>query len=67
MVKKNDLIKPRGVGLKASEWAELEKIANDSGIKLHAVTAYAIRYFLKEYRAGKIKPQARKINSLPDL
>jgi hypothetical protein len=65
--KSQDRISARGVGLKASEWAELEKIADDAGIKPHAVAAYAIRYFLKDYRAGKIKPQAKKIQSLPDL
>lgn len=64
---KDDIIKARGVGLRQSEWTELEKIADDSGIKLHAVTAYAIRYFLKDYRAGKIKPQAKKIQTLPEL
>ncbi len=65
--KPDDIIKPRGVGLKQSEWEELEKIADDTGLKLHAVAAYAIRYFIKAYREGKIKPQARKINTLPDL
>jgi hypothetical protein len=62
-----DRISARGVGLKSSEWAELEKIAQDAGLKPHAVAAYAIRYFLKDYRAGKIKPQAKKIQTLPEL
>lgn len=69
MARKNqqDIIKPRGVGLKQKEWAELEKIAEESGTKSLAVAAYAIRYFLRDYRAGKIKSQAKKIHTLPDL
>ena len=62
-----DKIEPRGVGLKASEWVEIEKIAAEIGITPHAVVQYGIRYFLKEYRAGKIKTQAKKIHTLPDL
>jgi hypothetical protein len=67
MAKKDDVIKPRGVGLKQSEWAELEKIAQDAGMKPHAVAAYAVRYFLKDYHAGKIKPEKKEIQSLPEL
>src|SRR5262245_54277678 len=63
----NDIVKARGVGLKASEWAELEKIAKDSGSKVNTVAAYAIRYFLKDYRSGKIKMEAKKIQTLPEL
>jgi hypothetical protein len=55
------------VGLKASEWRELEKIAQEAGVKTHAVLAYAVRYFLKDHRAGKIKSQAKKIQPLPEL
>jgi len=61
-----DIIEARGVGLKKSEWAELEKIATElGGMTLHAVTAYGVRYFLKAYRAGKIKPVSTQ--TLPDL
>jgi len=63
-----DIIEARGVGLKKSEWAELEKIAAELGdMTLHAVTAYGVRYFLKQYQAGKIKPETKKTQSLPEL
>lgn len=62
-----DIIVARGVGLKQSEWAELKKIKNELGITLHAVTAYAVRYFLKAYREGKIKPEKRTTQNLPEL
>jgi hypothetical protein len=62
-----DIIKARGVGLKISEWEELEGIRRELGITLHAVTAYAVRYFLKAYREGKIKPEKRTTQNLPEL
>ena len=62
-----DRVQAHGVGLKRSEWAELESIAGELGITLHAVTAYGVRYFLKAWHAGKIKPETKKTQSLPDL
>jgi hypothetical protein len=62
-----DIIKARGVGLKLSEWAQLEQIAGELGITLHAVTAYAVKYFLKAYQEGKIKPEKKTTQSLPEL
>lgn len=62
-----DIIKARGVGLKESEWAELEKIAAELSMTLHAVSAYGVRYFLKAYQAGKIKPETKRTQTLPDL
>jgi hypothetical protein len=63
----DDTIKSRGVGLKQSEWEEVEKIAYDLGIKPYALAAYAIRYFLKAWHEGKIKTETRKTQTLPDL
>lgn len=65
--KVDDSIKSRGVGLKLSEWEEIEKIAADLGIKPYALAAYALRYFLKAWHEGKIKTQSRKTEMLPDL
>ena len=62
-----DIIKARGVGLKESEWAELQKVAKELGTNLHAVTAYGVRYFLKAYKAGKIKPETKETQALPEL
>jgi hypothetical protein len=65
---KTDIIKAHGVGLKISEWDELKKIATELGDwTLHAVSAYAIRYFLKDYRAGKIKSETKRTRTLPEL
>ena len=44
----------KGVGLKESEWAELQEIGAELAQTQHAMTAYAVRYFLKQYRTGKI-------------
>lgn len=64
-----DIIKARGVGLKVSEWGEVEAIAGELGMTPHAVSAYLLRYGLKAYRAGKIKPETKtkKITNLPEL
>ena len=63
----DDKIQARGVGLRQSEWAEIERIAAEVGTTPHAIAAYGLRYFMKDYRAGKIKTQAKKIQALPDL
>lgn len=61
-----DKIQARGIGLKTSEWAELEKIAAEIGITGHAAALWAIRHFMNEYKAGRIKTQAKKVQALPD-
>jgi hypothetical protein len=63
----DDPIESNGVGLKASEWRELEAIAQELGKNRHYVAAYALRYFLKAYRAGDIKPETKKTQTLPGL
>jgi len=68
MTKKNqDIIRSRGVGLKVSEWDEIEKIAGGLGMTPHAVAAYGVRYFLKAWHEGKIKPLTKKTQTFPDL
>jgi hypothetical protein len=61
--KSEDKITARGVGLKVSEWRELEKIAAEVGTTPHAIAAYGIRYFVKDYQAGKVKTQSKKVPS----
>lgn len=63
----NDKIQARGIGLKLSEWAEVDKIASELEITPHAVTSYGVRYFLKAYQEGKIKPHTKKTQTLPEL
>jgi hypothetical protein len=65
--KSDDKIQARGVGLKRSEWEEMEKIAGEIGVTAHAAAAYAIKYFMRDYKAGKIKTQTKKIQTLPDI
>jgi len=60
-----DIIAAQGVGLKLSEWAVLDAIAADLEMKPHAIRVYAIRYFLAQYKAGKIQPQTRTVKRLP--
>ena len=62
-----DIISARGVGLKLSEWRELDAIAKDLGMNSHALRTYAIRRFLSEYKAGKIQAttKTRTVKELP--
>ena len=64
--KPDDIIKARGVGLKLSEWAELEKMADAFEMNLHALTARLVRRGLKEYQDGKIKPEKKQTVKFPD-
>jgi len=50
----------KGLGLRQKEWQELEELAHELGLQSrHAMTAYAVRYFLKQYRGGKIEMQSK--------
>ena len=60
-----DEVKSSGVGLRESEWQQIEAIAEEMGITKHAVAAYALRYFLKSYDAGEIKTETKP--SLPGM
>jgi hypothetical protein len=55
----NDIVKPRGIGLKVCEWKEVDQIADELEWKPGAVTVYAVHYFLKEWREGR-PPKKRK-------
>lgn len=53
---KREKPKPYGVYLNQSMRADLEKIAQDeSGGNFHAVLQYGLKYFIREYKAGKVK------------
>jgi len=62
-----DEITAQGVGLRLSEWAELDTIAADLGMTPHALRVYAVRYFLAQYKAGKIKTAAKTTKTLPGM
>jgi len=63
--KNQDVIVAQGVGLKVSEWAELDTIAADLALTPHALRVYAVRYFLAQYKAGKIKTAPKTVQILP--
>jgi len=65
--KKDEMSQPRGVSLKVSEWREVESIADKLNVKPGNVAQYAIRYFLKQYKAGEIKPVTKTTKELPEL
>ena len=53
---KSEKPRPHGVYLTKVMRADLEKIAdNETGGNLHAVLQYGLKYFIKQYKAGKIK------------
>ena len=58
--KAKDIIKARGVGLKESEWAEIESIAAAMGQTMHYVSAELLRAGLEQYRTGKLKPKTKQ-------
>lgn len=65
--KTDDPIESWGVGMKASEWRDVEKIAAELGTSRHKIAAYGLRYFLSAYHEGKIKPETKKTQTLPGL
>jgi len=62
-----DVITAQGVGLRVSEWAELDTIAADLEMTPHALRVYAVRFFLAQYKAGKIKTAAKTTKTLPGM
>ena len=53
--KKDDIIDAKGVGLKLSEWQEIEDRAKALGMTRHGLAAILLRYGLDQLRTGKIK------------
>lgn len=64
--KPEDPIKPRGIGLRQSEWALLEAIGKELGNKkAHALAAWAIRDFIKRYENDELDFETKR--TLPGL
>ena len=59
-----DIIDAKGVGLKKSEWGEIEQRAQELGITRHKLAAILLRYGLDHLRNGKIKTKTEKTISL---
>lgn len=51
----DDKIDAKGVGLKLSEWQEIEDRAKALGMTRHGLAAILLRYGLEHLRTGKIK------------
>lgn len=49
-----------GVGLKESELELLDQIAEQLGVARNGLIRYAVRYFLKAYLAGDVRPETQK-------
>ena len=49
-----------GVGLKESELELLDRIADQLGVARNGLIRYAVRYFLKAYLAGDVRPETQK-------
>lgn len=65
--KTKDKIKPVGVGLKASEWERVQKIAEKEDISPHALTRYAILKFIQMYEKGEItiETETKRVPKMP--
>ena len=46
---------PASVYLRKEVRAEVEKIAEAEGVSVHAIMAYGVSYFIRQYKAGKVK------------
>lgn len=57
-----DKVITRGVGIKQSLLAELEKIAKEQDIAVNSLSRFALEYFVTEYKQGtaRQKLEARK-------
>lgn len=60
----DDVIDAKGVGLKKSEWAEIDERAQSMGITRHKLAAMLLRYGLDHLRSGKIKTRTEKTITL---
>ncbi len=57
--------KPYGIYLNKEILADLEEIAEaETGGSLHNLLQYAIKYFIREYRAGKVKLKKETVTRL---
>jgi hypothetical protein len=62
-----DLVKPRGIGLKDSEWRQLDAIGAELASNAHALAAWAIRDFIRRYESGELPTRTETKTTLPGL
>lgn len=63
----DDKVRAYGVGLKASEWAAFEAIAERMGVTRYNLAAWALRYFMDQYESGSLPVREEKRETLPGL
>jgi hypothetical protein len=57
--------KPYGIYLNLEILTDLEQIAEaETGGSLHTILQYAIKYFIREYKAGKVKLKKETVTRL---
>jgi len=56
-----DPMEARGVGLKRSEWEDLDQRARALGLSAHALALILLRYGINHLKTGKIKPSTEKV------
>lgn len=55
-----DPITAKGVGLRTSEWAEIDALAKANGMNRHELAVKLLRYGLDALKAGRIKSKSQK-------
>jgi len=55
----DDPITSRGIGLRSSEWAEIDRIADKWNVTPHNLTVMGLRYFMEQLAAGKVETETQ--------
>ena len=63
---KEALRRPVGIYLRRDVRTAIEEIADKEGLTRHAILSYAVSYFIRQYRAGKVKIEKQQ-KTTPNL
>ena len=58
--------KVRGIYLSTSDRERAERAAGELGLKLNSLLKFAVRFFLQEYEAGRIKFETEEKIKIPE-
>ena len=61
---KAKLRRPIGVYLRKDARIAIEEIAEEENLTRHAILAYAVSYFVRQYKAGKVKIEKKQKTTL---
>lgn len=56
--------RPLGVQLLPDEIASLDEIKDELGVNRHQLLQMAIRYFIAQYKAGKVKTESHQVKRI---